>query len=150
MLFDPIFNLHNVDPMAELIGQVIGKGVSPKRLFKGVWQWGHWNPQFDLGVRRLKDAEFPYESLVQTYGVCDSPVQLLAAYDFENDPRPLFISMVEIRREDQESSGGWRYHKWGDYIGSQNPQSEYLYDDKHIEAVWTYHVYELVEGQYVP
>ncbi len=78
------------------------------------------------------------------YGVVDSPEQLLGFYDFEGDPRQLFISMVEIRREDEESQGGWRYHKWGPYYGTQKPEHEYLYDDKHIDAVWTYHVYEVL------
>jgi hypothetical protein len=56
---------------------------------------------------------------------------------------------MKDRRRWPWPKSGWRYHKWGDYIGSQNPQSEYLYDDTHIDAVWTFHIYELVEGQYV-
>lgn len=73
-----------------------------------------------------------------TYGVCDNYQQLLDMYDFENDPRLLFISMVEIRREFQPERDGWRYHKWGLYIGTQNPQCEYIY-------VWTFHIYEMKE-----
>lgn len=150
MLVDPILAEFDPGSMSAFLTSVIGKGREPKRLDKGVWQWPHWNPDIDLGVRPLIDAEFDYDAPVSTYGVCDSPEQLLARYDFEADPRTLFISMVEIRRENEPPDGGWRYHKWGDYIGTQNPQQEYLYDDKHIERVWTYHVYELVEGQYEP
>lgn len=32
---------------------------------------------------------------------------------------------------------------WGAYIGNQNPQHEYIYDDKHIDKVYCYHIYEI-------
>jgi hypothetical protein len=94
---------------------------------------------------KKKDEYDDKEQLLflETYGVCDSPEQLLSIYDFEKDKRKLFICFVEIRRDDQPSDGGWRYHKWGEYVGEQNPQNEYIYYDKHIEKVYTYHVYEL-------
>lgn len=78
------------------------------------------------------------------YGVVDTPEQLLTFYDFEKDERKLVISFVKIEREAQSSTGGWRYHKWGNYIGNQDPQHEYLYDDKHIDRVYTYHIYEVL------
>uniref|UniRef100_A0AB74UNK8 Large polyvalent protein associated domain-containing protein n=1 Tax=Caulobacter phage BL57 TaxID=3348355 RepID=A0AB74UNK8_9VIRU len=85
--------------------------------------------------------------LVESYGVCDGPEQLLACIpDLIDDPDTrYFISMCEVRREHQEPNGGWRYHKWGPYIGNQNPQYEYLYDDKHIDAVYTYHIYTVTK-----
>lgn len=78
------------------------------------------------------------------YGVVDSVEQLLSLYDFDADPRKLVISMVSIKREDCSSSGGWRWHKWGTYYGTQKPASEYLYHDTHIDEVFTFHVYELI------
>jgi hypothetical protein len=39
--------------------------------------------------------------------------------------------------------GGWRWHKWGPYIGTQEPKCEYIHDEPEIEEVFTYHVYEL-------
>lgn len=78
------------------------------------------------------------------YGVCDEPSQVLARYPhIVDDDVPRAITVVEIRREDQPSTGGWRYHKWGSYIGRQRPRAEYLHDDEHIDAVWTYHVYRV-------
>jgi len=79
-----------------------------------------------------------------TYGVVDSTEQLLSLYEFEADPRKLVISMVSIKREDQSSWGGWRWHKWGTYYGTQKPANEYLYHDTHIDEVFTFHVYELI------
>jgi hypothetical protein len=37
----------------------------------------------------------------------------------------------------------WRWHKWGEYIGTKNPQHEYLYDeDESIQEVFCYHIYK--------
>ncbi|AFU87394.1 hypothetical protein CcrMagneto_gp224 [Caulobacter virus Magneto] len=97
-------------------------------------------PPVPEGYRRI-----PY--LVESYGVCDSSEQLLACIpDLIDDPdTPYFISMVEVRREHQPASGGWRYHKWGPYIGEHQNRSEYLYDDTHIEAVYTFHIYTVTK-----
>lgn len=79
------------------------------------------------------------------YGVCDSPEQLLEHLPhLAEDPEAYMVAMVEIRRDRQSDRGGWRWHKWGPYIGTQNPQHEYLYDEKHIDSVFTYHVYRVV------
>jgi hypothetical protein len=81
--------------------------------------------------------------LLGSYGVVDDYQQLLDIYDFDKDPRRLCITMVEIRREDEPERDGWRYHKWGEYYGTQNPQCEYIYDDKHIERVFTFSIYQV-------
>lgn len=86
--------------------------------------------------------EFNDVRTLNAYGVCDGPEQLLSLYNFEADPRRLFISMVPLRKKDQ-SPGGWRWHKWGPYVGKQDPQCEYLMNEPVIEEVYTYHVYEL-------
>lgn len=78
------------------------------------------------------------------YGVCDSPEQLLEHLPhLAEDPEAYMVAMVEIRRDRQSDWGGWRWHKWGPYIGTQNPQHEYLYDEKHIDVVYTYHIYRI-------
>lgn len=79
------------------------------------------------------------------YGVCDSPEQFAEHFKdaLTKDPRKLIVTFWEVRREDQSEDGGWRYHKWGQYIGSQKPENEYLYDDKHIEKVYCWHIYEI-------
>jgi hypothetical protein len=79
-----------------------------------------------------------------SYGVCDNPEQILAKFysDLMDPAREFIIVLVEVKRADQEPQGGWRWHKWGEYIGTQNPQNEYLYDDTHIDSVLTYSIYE--------
>jgi hypothetical protein len=84
------------------------------------------------------------ERLLNSYGVCDGPDQLLSLYDFEADPRQLFITMVHLTRGSQPRDGGWRWHKWGPYVGNKKPQCEYLHDEPEIEEVYTYHIYEVM------
>lgn len=100
--------------------------------------------------RGIDQYEEDRSNYLGTYGVCDSPDQFIeyAAGRLDVPDRFFVVSFVCIERSGQPESGGWRYHKWGDYIGQQNPQSEYLYHDTHIERVYTYHIYELPAGQF--
>lgn len=161
------------DPVAQVLRMING-GVRTKRLQRGVYLCGHWNfdrevaeplvqfwkrnePPFMLELPQTLHKKWPvrphdnsWEQVdsLSEYGVCDSPEQLLSLYDFDADPRKLVISMVEVRREHQPPEGGWRWHKWGSYIGEQNPEHEYLYYDKHIDRVFTFHIYEIGEDSH--
>ena len=78
------------------------------------------------------------------YGVCDYPEQVLERWPhLRDDDTKRAITFVCLRREEQDPTGGWRYHKWGPYIGRQRPKNEYLYNDTHIDEVWTFHVYDV-------
>jgi hypothetical protein len=103
------------------------------------------------GGKRHEDTEkFIVETVMDPntpddFGVCDHWTQITEKWpvivdDYEHR---YIIALVEIRRDDQEASGGWRWHKWGTYLGTQNPTHEYLYDDTHIDVVYTYHIYEI-------
>lgn len=108
----------------------------------------------DLG----EDGE-PKKRYLNCYGVVDTPEQLFELFPIIDalENRYFCVSMVEMRRDEQEPNGGWRWHKWGAYLGTREPQFEYLYDEtaenrsdgKAIDAVWVYHIYELVEGDMV-
>lgn len=79
---------------------------------------------------------------IQTYGVADSIDQVLNHYsEAVNSSNPIVIVIVELRKKDQSPEGGWRWHKWGEYIGTQKPQMEYLYDEPEIEKVVVFHIY---------
>lgn len=73
------------------------------------------------------------------YGVCDNYEQVLEKYkDILNDPNKKYvIGMCTVE-------GGWRWHKWGEYIGTKNPEHEYLYDDIHIDRVYCFYIYEII------
>ncbi len=117
-----------------------------ERLYEGVYRSNWWN--FELEFRGRQYFEFDYPKSLpddfSCYGVCDSPEQLMEKLPntVKSGPKFYVVSMVRLRKDEQEE-GGWRWHKWGEYIGTQNPQCEYLKDEPDIEEVWTYHVYEL-------
>jgi hypothetical protein len=79
------------------------------------------------------------------YGVADNIQQVLDKYkDVIEDPdRYYLIFFTEMRKEDQEAEGGWRWHKWGEYIGVQKPQCEYLYDEPVITSVYVFHIMQV-------
>lgn len=79
------------------------------------------------------------------FGVCDNYSQILEKYAYllNNPDKNYVIGLSTVKRENQSPDGGWRWHKWGEYIGNQNPQHEYLYDDTHIDVVYCFHIYEI-------
>lgn len=79
------------------------------------------------------------------YGVCDDYSQILEKYDnlLNNPNKNYVIGLSAVERKNQSADGGWRWHKWGEYIGTQNPQHEYLYDDIHIDKVYCFRIYEI-------
>ena len=86
------------------------------------------------------------------YGVSDNASQVLDYYehlltnygDYMND-RKFIIAMTPIFREDQPEYGGWRWHKWGQYIGDFEPKCEYLYNEQGIDYVWVFTILEIEE-----
>lgn len=80
-----------------------------------------------------------------SYGVADNIEQVLEKYKpYVDDPEHHFcFSFTEVRKDQQSDWGGWRWHKWGEYIGTQEPQCEYLYDEPVIESVFVFHVYRV-------
>ena len=138
---------------------VISGGRRTKKLPEiGCYLSHHWSMDLVLGKRIIEDyPEFdsreagiygsrkPQEEDLEAIGVCDSPKQLLEKFgkQIREDKRNFIISFVKIRRDEQPSQGGWRWHKWGTYVGNQEPKYEYLYDEPDIEEVYTYHIYEV-------
>lgn len=80
-----------------------------------------------------------------SYGVADNIQQVLEFYrQFIDDAtRQYVIEITPMRKSEQAPRGGWRWHKWGEYIGTQNPQCEYLYDEPLIEEVVVFHIHEV-------
>jgi hypothetical protein len=110
----------------------------------GIYDIGHFN-----GSHLFPEDEFDqYPSGINcgAYGVCDSVENLLThAPELITSERQFVITLTSVRRDQQSPSGGWRWHKWGDYIGSHDIQCEYLYDEEGIDEVFCYHVFEKVK-----
>lgn len=134
--------------------------VGPQRLALGIYL-AHFN--FDHEIEHLIQESYPFSArwkvywdkpdyvpgsipydLPDDFGVCDDYTQILAKWpELESDPAHFIVALSLVRKADQESEGGWRWHKWGPYIGTKNPQHEYLYDEEDIEEVFCFHIIEL-------
>lgn len=79
-----------------------------------------------------------------SHGVCDNIEQAVEYLDWavKHPTRRFIISLSEVRRE-WESEGGWRWHKWGPYIGKQEPQCEFMFDEPVIESVYCFQLLEI-------
>ena len=119
---------------------------SSRKLFTGIYQSDWWNFELDFRGRQDGKKDWPvFFSEFSCYGVCDSPEQLIEHMpeDIKTSEVRYVISLVKLEKKDQPDWGGWRWHRWGEYIGTQKPQCEYLHDEPEIETVWTYHIYEV-------
>ena len=75
------------------------------------------------------------------YGVCDTPEQVLEKWpSLLTDENRFVILFTEITRKDNP---GWRWHKNGEYIGTQNPEYEHIGDEKDIERVLMFSIVRL-------
>lgn len=80
-----------------------------------------------------------YMNLVGSYGVADNIEQILRKYkSLLNSPDEVVLTIHPVLKKDQPESGGWRWHKWGSYIGNHKIKCEYLYDEVGIDKVLCY------------
>jgi len=167
MLADPL----HIDAGGDIGGMlaIIGGGdPTPKRLRRGAYEinhfsfdhclqhvlsfprqvgeeFGYWLRYPDLGRSTLESDSFTlYE--FDCFGVCDSPDQFfeheIGKWIIDSEKK-FVVSFSKVVKAEQSDSGGWRWHKWGPYIGAHEPQCEYIYDEgEEIQEVYCYHVYE--------
>lgn len=85
---------------------------------------------------------------LQPYGVADDIEQVKEKFAkvIANPDVQICISLMPVFKEAEPEQGGWRWHKWGEYIGTQNPQCEYLFNEPEIDSVLCYHVYVVEEN----
>jgi hypothetical protein len=83
-----------------------------------------------------------FETTLATYGVADNIEQIKNKYkELIDSKNPIVISISEIRKDEQPEYDGWRWHKWGEYIGSKEITSEYIYNEPEIDSVYVFTVY---------
>ena len=125
------------DPILGVIAAMASGGQS-RRLRQGVYEIGHFGAShFMLGYDHWPDIE------PCSFGVCDSVEQLIERIPaLESSDREFVVTMNLVSRASQPREGGWRWHKWGDYIGEKEPRCEYLHDEPEIERVYVFHIYE--------
>jgi len=119
----------------------------------GVYETSSLNPNLvmdavtDFEVIREKQYEpivVTEERYVAAYGVCDNHEQVLAlAPEILSRDNEYVIFLTCIQKKHEPERDGWRWSKWGEYIGTQISQADYLYDEPEIEEVFFYRIYEV-------
>lgn len=128
---------------------LIGQGGKSEEVETGIFI----SPSFSFGnsIKNDKNEYFDFKNedeYLGSYGVCDTIEQVKEKYSkWLNDPELKFcISFTKVTKSEQPANGGWRWHKWGEYIGTKEPQYEYLYDEgDDIQEVYCYHIYQLLD-----
>lgn len=136
--------------------------------FKGCY-WGNLNPEnlIDHASAYETYKHWPASSLA--YGVSDNATQVfthlqqaLETYLTKDSSYPFFIRGKRLYKflvtnpnaiymlgchpvfnHHDDASGGWRWHKWGPYLGKHTPQCQYLNEEKNIDYVLLWHLYPL-------
>lgn len=151
MFVDPVFNVPDPEDggmgtILSAISQERSTGrVFPTKIEDGVFQINHFSGDLLLRHRPQYDDEF-FETPdgISSYGVCDSWEQLKPLLPKTIQSKDCFVIFLTcIKKSEEPSDGGWRWHKWGKYVGVQEPAQEYLYDEAHIEEVYIFHIYKL-------
>lgn len=79
------------------------------------------------------------------HGVADSVEQITEVYPgLLTDPRAFAITCLPVSKADQPAHGGWRWEKWGEYIGRHTPTAQYLADEPVIEELVLFEVHEIL------
>lgn len=88
----------------------------------------------------------------KSYGVADNASQVLDYYDsickehseYVED-KEFIIILTPMFRNKQPEIGGWRWHKWGPYIGEFEHKCEYLYNEEGIDYVLCFKIVEVAK-----
>ncbi len=78
---------------------------------------------------------------LNNFGVCDDENQVIDLYNLKESEGKFTVVLTPIRKKAQSERDGWRWHKWGEYIGTQTPTTEYLFDEEDIDMIYVYQVY---------
>jgi hypothetical protein len=125
----------------------------PERLVwmqDGIYRAVHWNIRDVIDgicdVTQLSSPLHPFrrESCIP-YGTCDSIEYFVnnLCSTLHNSQNNYFVSFVKIDKHLQPKNGGWRWSAWGPYYGNQKIESEYLSEERHIESVCTFQIFQL-------
>ena len=137
------------NPVLSMIAISSGNDDSVKVIEDGILQIGHYSGDMILFGKNDFDRSYPeVPDCPSSCGVCDSPDQFLKMFReaLQADPRHLTVTFTHVRKdhENRGQGGGWRWHKWGAYIGTGTPECEYLDDEDEFEGgIFVFHIYDV-------
>lgn len=134
--------------------------------FKGCY-WTNLNPENLINNATNYELYSRYTAL--PYGISDNASQVLdnlyhalevyltkdSTYDFFSRGKRIYKSLTErpdavyfvgftpIFNHHNGAIGGWRWHKWGTYLGKYTPKYKYLDEEKNIDYVLVWRLYPL-------
>lgn len=134
--------------------------MTPVELAPGIFEVFHFNGHMEFQGIKNKYPAWPDEEALgsafyeftgpSSYGVCDSPENLMERYGkYLNVPdRKFVVAMTKVvhnpgNKGMGRAAGGWRWHKWGEYIGNHTHRCEYLDDEEGIDFIYCFAIYEL-------
>lgn len=100
--------------------------------------YGDWKYNEMMYEKNKKEGEtqldyFFRKKYLQMHGVADNIEQIKEFYKKQikdkKNKYAIAVTPVYQDKENKFKGGGWRWHKWGKYIGKLNPQCEYLDDE---------------------
>ena len=106
----------------------------------------YYNTLHNIRRNGIRDY-ISYENNVWYYGVADNIEQVLELYnknEFGYFKGNHVILYSEVIKNPNEPCSGWRWHKWGEYIGTQKPRCEYLNDEPEIDRVITFSIVKVI------
>lgn len=108
-----------------------------------------WTKQSPAYYRFWRKVDFCSETWKEernawTYGVADNMEQVIEYYNENADGCFHGNHVIFVKEINKNSCCGWRWHKWGEYIGKQNPCCEYLEDEPEIEKVVCFSIYKVI------
>jgi hypothetical protein len=144
MLVNVTLQDDGLDPIYKMISEGMGNTNEITLLETGVYETGHFS--FEYLFEEECETWFNLDDSYDNHGVCDNYQQILDKFPVLVESKVKYcICITPIEKKKQSSWGGWRWHKWGAYIGNMEPTCEYLFDEPIIEKVYVYTVYKLVE-----
>ena len=145
MLVNPDFNELDefIKAIIEVIAKVNGNNPEMRKIIDGVFEIGHFS--FGNMIKAQEKEEYPsFFPYFCSYGICDNYQQILKRCpELVEGDRKFAISITPVEKKKQSPEDGWRWHKWGPYIGQHKITTEYLYDEPIIEKVFCFHILEL-------
>lgn len=145
MLIDPIFK-ETIPPLRIILDTISG-GQLTRKIETGVYSCGHWS--FDQYLAQAHDKWPELPDGLNAFGVADDLANIKEVYKvvWELPERQFVLAINKILKAEQPADGGWRWHKWGPYVGKMEPKHEYLFDESdYINDVYTFHFYELLDN----
>lgn len=145
MLRDVKFNGDN--GQLGLILAIVTGSARPTRIREGVYTDCGFNFSNFVSSAAWEAHWYDEAEPFPSYGVADSVDQFFDRFGdlIVTSPATYAIGFTEVRRADQPSEDGWRWHKWGEYVGTREPQYEYLHDEPEIDSVVTFAILRRVE-----